>query len=945
MHTPCENEDERHRGRAARGHSGPAARAPSRTRVAGYVFSALAVALATAPAHARTAPANGPALADCDAPAHARTLAPARDPRSDARAYWLDGRWLQWPGKPADGRYRLVHSPDAQLQLADGRLRGAARSLAATFDADVPAPLRERFRFVGEGATLRLGDAAAATVTAHEAGQWWLVHEDARGRVLDATHVQHPGRLDAVYAAARDVALGAQVRADATRVSLWAPTAHAVALCAYADGAQPASEVRPLQRDDATGAWSATLPGDRRGGYYTYLVDVHVPGTGLVRNRVTDPYSVSLAADSTRSFIADLADPALAPEGWTGHARPAAPASNVDMAVYELHVRDFSIGDATVPAAHRGTYLGFTHAGSNGMRHLRAMHEARLTDLHLLPVFDLATVPETGCVTPDIPDAAPDSPAQQAAVQAVAARDCFNWGYDPFHFNAPEGSYATDARDGAVRIREFRRMVQALHAMGLRVGMDVVYNHTTTSGQAASSVLDRIVPGYYHRLDADGNVTRSTCCDNTATEHAMMEKLMVDSVALWVREYGIDSFRFDLMGHQPRSAMRAIQVRLARESDRTIPLIGEGWDFGEVADNARFVQAAQGELDGTGIATFSDRARDAVRGGGCCDGGTDLLTQQGWLNGLVYAPNAHADPQRPRADLLHAADLVRAGLAGTLRGYTTTFADGRTAPLLSLDYKGQPAGYASHPTEVVNYTENHDNLTLFDLNALRLPAGTSREDRARVQALGAALVMLSQGVAYLHAGQEVLRSKSLDRNSFDSGDWFNRLDWTYADNGFAAGLPKAGEGGKDWPLFAPVLRDASIKPTKREIEWTRDAVNDWLRVRAGTPLLRLRSADEVQRRLSFLNTGPDQDPTVIVGHLDGAGHADARFGEVLYAINVAPDARTLLLPTQAGKRWALHPALREGVDARAKTARLRADGRLSIPGRTAVVFVIENPRR
>ncbi|WP_189455975.1 alpha-1,6-glucosidase domain-containing protein [Cognatilysobacter bugurensis] len=902
--------------------------------VAGYVFSALATALAL-PAHAMS-------TADCDAPAPARTLAPVADARTDARAYWLDAQWLQWPGKPADGRYRLVHSPEATLQAAaGGPVRGAARAFALTPGASVPEALRTRFGFIGDGATLRLAPEAAREVTLNEPGQWWLVHEDTRGRVLDATHVQHPGRLDEVYAAARDIELGLHVDDEAARMVLWAPTAQAVALCLYDGGTGPATSALPLQRDAATGTWSAAVPGDQRGRYYTYLVDLHVPGTGLVRNRVTDPYSVSLTADSTRSYIANLDDPALAPDGWRGHARPDAPAALTDMAVYELHVRDFSMGDATVPAEHRGTYLGFTHATSNGMRHLRGLHEAGLTDLHLLPVFDIATVPETGCVTPEVPNAAPDSPAQQAAVQTVAARDCFNWGYDPYHFNAPEGSYATDARDGAVRIREFRRMVQALHAAGLRVGMDVVYNHTTTSGQAPSSVLDRIVPGYYHRLDANGVVERSTCCDNTATEHAMMEKLMVDSVALWVREYGIDSFRFDLMGHQPRAAMQATQARLEREGDRTIPLIGEGWDFGEVANNARFVQAAQGELDGTGIATFSDRARDAIRGGGCCDAGRDLLTQQGWLNGLVYAPNAHADPNRARGDLLHAADLVRAGLAGTLRDYTMTFADGRTAPLSQLDYKGQPAGYATTPGEVVNYTENHDNLTLFDLNALRLPAGTSREDRARVQALGTALVALSQGVAYLHAGQEVLRSKSLDRNSFDSGDWFNRLDWTYADNGFAAGLPKAEEGEKDWALLAPVLRDASIKPTQREIEWTRDAVHDWLRVRASTPLLRLRTAEEVQQRLTFLNTGPAQEPTVIVGHLDGEGHADANFREVLYAINVAPEARALDLPTQAGKRWALHPALQPGADERARDARLAADGRLSIPGRTAVVFVIE----
>ena len=164
------------------------------------------------------------------------------------------------------------------------------------------------------------------------------------------------------------------------------------------------------------------------------------------------------------------------------------------------------------------------------MAHLRALARASLSDVHLLPVFDLATVPEQGCTTPQVPDAAPDSLAQQQAVMAQAASDCFNWGYDPLHFNAPEGSYASDAADGAVRIREFRQMVMALHAAGLRVGMDVVYNHLSASGQHPQSVLDRIVPGYYHRLNAQGEVERSTCCDNSATEHRMMARLMSDSV-------------------------------------------------------------------------------------------------------------------------------------------------------------------------------------------------------------------------------------------------------------------------------------------------------------------------------------------------------------------------------------------------------------------------------
>src|SRR5690606_2901163 len=183
----------------------------------------------------------------------------------------------------------------------------------------------------------------------------------------------------------------------------------------YPDGAAGASALVTMQRDDATGAWWARLPGNLSGQAYRYLVDVFVPGTGLVRNRVTDPYSATLTADSQRSVVVDLDDPALKPAGWDAAPRPAPLAAQTDMVIYELHVRDFSRDDPGVAAAHRGRYLAFTDPGSSGMRHLRGLAAAGLTDVHLLPVFDLATVPETGCIEPAVPDAAPDSEAQQAA--------------------------------------------------------------------------------------------------------------------------------------------------------------------------------------------------------------------------------------------------------------------------------------------------------------------------------------------------------------------------------------------------------------------------------------------------------------------------------------------------------------------------------------------------
>ena len=279
----------------------------------------------------------------------------------------------------------------------------------------------------------------------------------------------------------------------------------------------------------------------------------------------------------------------------------------------------------------------------------------------------------------------------------------------------------------------------------------------------------------------------------------------------------------------------------------------------------------------------------------------------------------------------------------TQRDYTMAFADGRVGPLSALDYKGMEAGYASQPGEVVNYVENHDNPTLWDINALKLPQSTSAAERARVQLLGAAFVALSQGVAYFHAGTDVLRSKSLDRNSFDSGDWFNRLDWTYTDNGFGAGLPPAQDNGKDWNLLRPVLRNPDARPSPADIAWMRDAFRDLLRIRASTPLFRLRSAQDVRARLAFRNTGPGQDPAVIAGHLDGRG-MDAGFDEVLYLLNVAPDARVLALPEEAGKRYVLHPvqAAPAAVDARPRQARYEAaTGRFEVPGRSVVVFVVK----
>lgn len=875
------------------------------------------------------APAAPPSLDDCRTDDPATVLRGSALPRP-ARAYWLDVRRVQWPGAQRDGAFRIHWSAKGALALtADGRVEGAD----GTFDlapaaGALPAPVRARFRHVADGPVLEVQATNRARLVELQRSQSILVRE-RDGRVVEATALQNAGALDDLHRAAHQADLGAVPGARATAFAIWAPTARAVGVCVHPDARADAAEFHALSFDPRTGVWAARLPGDLSGRYYRYVVDVHVRGIGLVRNRATDPYSVSLSADSRRSYVARLDSALLEPPGWRRVRRPPALAAPTDLVVYELHVRDFSRDDPTVPAAHRGKYLAFTHDASDGMRHLRALAQAGVTDVHLLPVFDFATVPESGCVEPRVDgDAADERP--QSIVAATAARDCFNWGYDPLHFGAPEGSYATDPDDGARRIREFRAMVQALHATGLRVGMDVVYNHTMAAGQDGWSVLDRIVPDYYHRLDASGEVERSTCCANTATEHRMMERLMIDTAVLWAREHRVDSFRFDLMGHQPRAAMERLQARVNAAAGRDVPLLGEGWNFGEVADGARFVQASQLSLQRSGIATFSDRARDAVRGGGPSDRGTDLVTRRGWVNG-ASTPD----------ELRRAADLVLAGLAGTLRDYELARADGRRVALAAIDYHGQPAGYAVAPGEVVNYVENHDNHTLFDANALKLPPDTTREDRARIQLLALATVAFSQGIAYFHAGGELLRSKSLDRNSFDSGDWFNRLDWRGTTNHYGTGLPPASENLRDWDVLRPRLADARIAAHAAEIAWTRDAFLDLLRIRSSSKLFRLATAHEIRARLQLHEGEPGAPPLAIAGWLRGDGVRDAGFRDVVYLLNADRIPRTVRIDALRGRTLRLHPVhTGGGADRRARDARFStAEATFTIPPLTAVAFV------
>jgi pullulanase/glycogen debranching enzyme len=863
---------------------------------------------------------------------------------AESRGVWLNRQLLRWPGIDATGVHKLYWSAKGAIQAGVGAaLTGADGSITLeAYAGSVPEPWATRFKWVGAGATLAVKAGDLARLSELHRAQLVLVQETDGGLVRNATTTQIGGALDDLYAGAADVGdLGATLNGGNTRFKVWAPTAQKVSLVLYDSLTGSSSTTVDMARDDATGTWSVARTGDLSGRAFHYRVEVFVRGTGLVTNLVTDPYSLALTADSARSVVVNLNAPSTQPAGWSTSRIPATVAAAPDMSIYELHVRDFSAHDASVSAARRGTYLAFTETNANGMKHLRALAQAGLTDVHLLPVFDIASVPEVGCTTPS-PSGAADSSSQQATVGATRGTDCYNWGYDPWHYTAPEGSYATSVADPLARIVEFRAMVQALHAAGLRVGMDVVYNHTTASGQNAKSVLDRIVPGYYHRLNAAGGVETSTCCDNTATENRMMEKLMTDSVVVWARDYRISSFRFDIMGHQPRAAMERLQTAVNAAAGRPVQLLGEGWNFGEVADGARFVQASMWSLNGSGIGTFNPFPRDAIRGGGPFDNGNALVANQGFVNGLHYDPNA-LGMGKTRSDLMLQGDIVRAGLAGAIRGYTMTLRDGTARRLEEFFvYPNQPAGYVTQPSEVVNYAENHDNQTLFDNHAYKLPVATSREDRARVQMLSAAITMFSQGIAYFHAGIDTLRSKSFDRNSYDSGDWFNRLDWSYQDNYYGTGLPPSWDNGSNWGVMQPLLADARIKPTGDEIAWTRDAFRDLLRIRSSSTLLRLRTAADISARLKLHNTGPEQVATVLVGQLDGAGHAGAGFSELVYLVNVDKVAQTVTVDALKAKGYVLHPVHRAfgAADRRASEAVYAGgSGTFTVPARTAVVFV------
>jgi pullulanase len=524
-----------------------------------------------------------------------------------------------------------------------------------------------------------------------------------------------------------------------SRFKVWAPTAAAVSVELYSSGdGEPGGteggekpRLYRMNREPAAGLWQALIPGDLRGLYYLYRVELP---DGTV-NRAVDPYARAVGVNGRRGMVIDPAS--TDPPGFREEPRPSL-AAPVDAVIYELHLRDLSIHPRS-GIIHKGKFLGLAETGaktagglSAGLDHIR---ELGVTHVHLLPGFDFKTIDE-----------------------ADQSRPQFNWGYDPLNYNAPEGSYATDPFDGAARLREFKTAIQTLHRHGLGLIMDVVYNHTYN---AEDSWFSALVPGYYYRTDEAGRYTDGSACGNeTASERFMMGKFIVDSVCYWAREYRIDGFRFDLMGLHDIDTINAVRRELDR-IDPSIIVYGEGWVARDspLPVSRRAIKANAPRLDER-IAVFSDDIRDGIKGsvfyaaqGGFVNGGYADKDRDGTGGGAAKTPDFRVEDVKfgvPGAVEHPQIDLGRVH-------YSDTF-------------------WARAPGQAVNYVSAHDNLTLWDKLAATKP-GAGEDELIRMNKLAAAIVLTSQGIPFFQAGEEMARTKGGDDNSYKSPDAVNALDW------------------------------------------------------------------------------------------------------------------------------------------------------------------------
>ncbi len=814
-------------------------------------------------------------------------------------------------------------------------------------------------------------------------GELLIIGKDDKDVLRWATHVQTGVVIDALYTRGDNDAdevtdLGASIISnqegnEAKRTvsfKLWAPTALTVSVLLFDDNLQAIADGElAMEEDKHTGVWQVLADNQASYAYYKYQLDVYHPVSKKIETLlVTDPYSLSLSVNSEYSQVVDLNDAITKPANWNNHKTPVV--NNVeDNVFYETHIRDFSANEQNLSnPKFKGKYKAFSEQSTDGMNHLKSLQAAGLNNIHLLPTFDIATVNEDEskhldiddsldklcAITPNTSICQQDYNADQSiksllqsyAVEGEQAQqlvselrqvDNYNWGYDPFHYTVPEGSYAIDAQ-GVNRLVEFREMIQSLHSLGFRVIMDVVYNHTHQAGLESNAVLDKIVPNYYHRLDViSGAIEQSTCCDNTATERVMMAKLMTDSLVVWARDYKIDGFRFDLMGHQPKGAMLAAREAV-RMVDADTYFYGEGWNFGEVASNSQFTQASQLELGGTEIGTFSDRLRDAVRGGG-----NNTRDSQGVGNGLLTLPNDKANEAQALEDYTLRMDQLRIGLAGNLARFPLKQVNGTKILGKDIPYGDQPTGYALDPADTINYVSKHDNQTLWDNSQYRMAFNISTDDRVRMHLQSLSFTLFAQGIPFLHMGSEFMRSKSFLRDSYDYGDWFNRVDFSKQDNFYNVGLPPAEKDQANWPLIKQVLagHQGRDQVNAEYIQFSSSVFKEMLAIRMNSPLFRLTSEQSIIDKVSFLNTNNEQLGLLVMKIDDTQGTpVDENIDSLMVIFNSSAETQLFKygIDPHSTQGYQLHPIQKNGIDEVVKQVKVTVEG-FTIPPLSSVVFV------
>ena len=521
--------------------------------------------------------------------------------------------------------------------------------------------------------------------------------------------------------------LGANYTKASTTFKVWAPTASDVQIKRYTTGSDSESGAKVIETKPMTqggqGVWSITISGNLAGTYYTYLIKQK--DTGETKETV-DIYARSTGVNGMRGMVVDL--DSTDPAGWETDKRVECP-NQTDAVIWELHVRDFS-SSSDSGMKNKGKYLAFTETGTtvNGdgihKTGIDYLEDLGVTHVHLLPVYDYASVDETALST-----------------------DQFNWGYDPMNYNTPEGSYSTDPYNGSVRVKEFKQMVQALHNKGIGVVMDVVYNHTNYGGSGKNDWFDFTVPGYYYRQNSKGGFSNGSGCGNeTASDRAMYQKFMVDSLKYWATEYHLDGFRFDLMGIHDVDTMNLIRAELDK-IDPDILIYGEPWTA--EASPCPKPTAVQGnmKLVSEEVAAFNDKVRDAIKGS--CFNAAD----PGFIQGAGFEE----------------------ALKGGIQASSTT---------MSGDSK-----WSKQPSQTVTYTSAHDNYTLYDKLVKSCKGGSGYgnryDDLVAMNKLAGGIILTSQGMSFFQAGEEFARSKYGDENSYKSPTSVNQLKWqntiTYSD--------------------------------------------------------------------------------------------------------------------------------------------------------------------